>query len=115
MSGPPGGSTASALWKAGCSAYRPGGLVDHIADVSPSGGADDMKIDDGSARSAEPLKHLPATAGPLRELGPEYGWVRLARLESNSFLWEHHDDGELSEAERYRLRVPLNTDSSASS
>ncbi|MFE0772272.1 aspartyl/asparaginyl beta-hydroxylase domain-containing protein [Streptomyces sp. NPDC058861] len=104
--------TAPAPWKAVYGDYQSGGWWT-TSLMSPSGEAGDVKIGDGAARPTELLQHMPATAGLLRELGLKYMWVRLARLEPNSFLWEHRDYDELSQAERYRLHVPLNTNSSA--
>ncbi|MFI9210355.1 aspartyl/asparaginyl beta-hydroxylase domain-containing protein [Streptomyces sp. NPDC053253] len=104
--------TAPAPWRAEYGEYQSGGWWT-TSLMSPSGEADDVKIGDGAARPTGLLKHMPATAGLLKELGLQYMWVRLARLEPNSFLWEHRDYDELSEAERYRLHIPLNTNSSA--
>jgi hypothetical protein len=36
-------------------------------------------------------------------------WVRVARLEPNSFLWEHRDFSDLKRVPRLRLHIPLQT------
>ncbi|MGH3734465.1 MAG: aspartyl/asparaginyl beta-hydroxylase domain-containing protein [Micromonosporaceae bacterium] len=59
------------------------------------------------------LRQMPAVAECLDGLGLTYMWVRLARLDAGSFLWEHRDYGELSAVERHRLHVPLVSNSSA--
>ncbi|MQA26746.1 MAG: aspartyl beta-hydroxylase [Micromonosporaceae bacterium] len=59
------------------------------------------------------LRQMPAVSELLDSLGLKYMWVRLARLDAGSFLWEHRDYGELSAVERHRLHVPLVSNSSA--
>lgn len=104
--------TARAPWKAEYGDFQSGGWWT-TSLMNASGDAADVRIADGSARPTDLLGHMPATARLLAELGLNYMWVRLARLEANAFLWEHRDYNELDQAERHRLHIPLHTNSSA--
>jgi hypothetical protein len=72
-----------------------------------------VTIGDCAARPTGLLGKMPATAAFLADLGLNFMWVRLARLEGNAFLWEHRDYDELDQVERHRLHIPLHTNSSA--
>ncbi|MFB7950061.1 aspartyl/asparaginyl beta-hydroxylase domain-containing protein [Kitasatospora phosalacinea] len=104
--------TAQAPWKAEYGAYQSGGWWT-TSLMNASGDAADVRIGDCAARPTELLERMPATAAYLADLGLNYMWVRLARLEGNAFLWEHRDYDELDEVERHRLHIPLHTNSSA--
>lgn len=104
--------TAPAPWKAEYGEFQSGGWWT-TSLMNASGDASDVRIADGTARPTALLGHMPATAGLLAELGLNYMWVRLARLEANAFLWEHRDYDELDHVERHRLHIPLHTNSSA--
>ncbi|MEW1550682.1 aspartyl/asparaginyl beta-hydroxylase domain-containing protein [Streptomyces tsukubensis] len=104
--------TAPAPWKAEYGEFQSGGWWT-TSLMNASGDAADVRIADGSARPTTLLQHMPATAGLLACLGLNYMWVRLARLEANAFLWEHRDYDELEQAERHRLHIPLQTNTSA--
>ncbi|MFE3580012.1 aspartyl/asparaginyl beta-hydroxylase domain-containing protein [Streptomyces vinaceus] len=104
--------TAQAPWKAEYSAYQSGGWWT-TSLMNASGDAADVTIGDCAARPTELLAQMPDTAALLAELGLNYMWVRLARLEANAFLWEHRDYDELDQVERHRLHIPLHTNSSA--
>ncbi|MFF3728999.1 aspartyl/asparaginyl beta-hydroxylase domain-containing protein [Streptomyces sp. NPDC002476] len=104
--------TAPAPWKAEYGEFQSGGWWT-TSLMNASGDAADVRITDGTARPTALLRHMPATAGLLDELGLNYMWVRLARLEANAFLWEHRDYDELDQVERHRLHIPLHTKSSA--
>lgn len=104
--------TAPAPWKAEYGEFQSGGWWT-TSLMNASGDAADVRIGDCAARPTELLKHMPATAELLAELGLSYMWVRLARLEANAFLWEHRDYDELTRTERHRLHIPLHTNSSA--
>ncbi|MGW4812172.1 aspartyl/asparaginyl beta-hydroxylase domain-containing protein [Kitasatospora cineracea] len=104
--------TAQAPWKAEYSAYQSGGWWT-TSLMNASGDAADVMIGDCAARPTELLQRMPATAAYLADLGLNYMWVRLARLEGNAFLWEHRDYDELDQVERHRLHIPLHTNSSA--
>ncbi|MFF2655457.1 aspartyl/asparaginyl beta-hydroxylase domain-containing protein [Streptomyces sp. NPDC058045] len=104
--------TAPAPWKAEYGEFQSGGWWT-TSLMNASGDACDVRIADGTARPTALLGHMPATAGLLAELGLNYMWVRLARLEANAFLWEHRDYDELDQVERHRLHIPLHTNSSA--
>ncbi len=81
--------------------------------MNASGDAADVTIGDCAARPTGLLGNMPATAAFLADLGLNFMWVRLARLEGNAFLWEHRDYDELDQVERHRLHIPLHTNSSA--
>ncbi|WP_326697991.1 aspartyl/asparaginyl beta-hydroxylase domain-containing protein [Streptomyces sp. NBC_01754] len=104
--------TASAPWTAEYGAYQSGGWWT-TSLMNASGNAADVRIGDCAARPTALLAAMPATAELLEGLGLSYMWVRLARLEANAFLWEHRDYDELDQIERYRLHIPLHTNSSA--
>ncbi|MFZ3499297.1 aspartyl/asparaginyl beta-hydroxylase domain-containing protein [Streptomyces sp. 5.8] len=104
--------TAQAPWKAEYSAYQSGGWWT-TSLMNASGDAADVTIGDCAARPTGLLAQMPATAALLAELGLNYMWVRLARLEPNAFLWEHRDYGDLDQVERHRLHIPLHTNTSA--
>ncbi|MFI9789105.1 aspartyl/asparaginyl beta-hydroxylase domain-containing protein [Kitasatospora sp. NPDC051984] len=104
--------TAQAPWKAEYGAYQSGGWWT-TSLMNASGDASDVRISDCAARPTELLQRMPATAAYLADLGLNYMWVRLARLEGNAFLWEHRDYDELDQVERHRLHIPLHTNSSA--
>ncbi|MEU0660704.1 aspartyl/asparaginyl beta-hydroxylase domain-containing protein [Streptomyces lavendulocolor] len=104
--------TAPAPWKAEYGEFQSGGWWT-TSLMNASGDAAEVRIADGAARPTTLLGHMPATAGLLAELGLNYMWVRLARLEPNAFLWEHRDYDELDRVERHRLHIPLHTNSSA--
>ncbi|MGW1009548.1 aspartyl/asparaginyl beta-hydroxylase domain-containing protein [Streptomyces termitum] len=104
--------TTQAPWKAEYSAYQSGGWWT-TSLMNASGDAADVTIGDCTARPTDLLARMPATAALLAELGLNYMWVRLARLEPNAFLWEHRDYDELDQVERHRLHIPLHTNTSA--
>ncbi|MCM2579737.1 aspartyl/asparaginyl beta-hydroxylase domain-containing protein [Streptomyces meridianus] len=104
--------TAQAPWKAEYSAYQSGGWWT-TSLMSASGDAADVTIGDCAARPTVLLAQMPTIAALLAELGLNYMWVRLARLEANAFLWEHRDYDELDQVERHRLHIPLHTNTSA--
>ncbi len=97
--------TARAPWKAEYGAYQSGGWLT-TSLMNASGDAADVTIGDCAARPTDLLSQMPATAALLAELGLDYMWVRLARLEANAFLWEHRDYDELDQIERHRLHIP---------
>ncbi|MFD0277984.1 aspartyl/asparaginyl beta-hydroxylase domain-containing protein [Kitasatospora sp. NPDC127111] len=104
--------TAQAPWKAEYGAYQSGGWWT-TSLMNASGDAADVTIGDCTARPTGLLGQMPATAAFLADLGLNFMWVRLARLEGNAFLWEHRDYDELDQVERHRLHIPLHTNSSA--
>ena len=82
--------------------------------LNGTGNPQDVTIRDCSRPIATSLlARMPAVRELLADLGLRCMWVRLARLEAGAFLWEHRDYGELSNVERHRLHVPLETNSSA--
>ncbi|MGW2282865.1 aspartyl/asparaginyl beta-hydroxylase domain-containing protein [Streptomyces sp. NPDC001770] len=92
--------------------YQSGGwwtasLMNHSGDPL------DVVIGDGRPRPTTLLDRMPATARFLASLGLDFMYVRLARLEAHSYLWEHRDYAELSGRGRHRLHVPLVTNPSA--
>ncbi|MFE9255692.1 aspartyl/asparaginyl beta-hydroxylase domain-containing protein [Streptomyces sp. NPDC006879] len=104
--------TAPAPWKAEYSAYQSGGWWT-TSLMNASGDAADVTIGDCTAKPTDLLTQMPATTALLGELGLNYMWVRLARLEPNAFLWEHRDYDDLDKIERHRLHIPLHTNTSA--
>lgn len=104
--------TVPSEWVAEYGQYQSGGWWT-LSLLNDSGVPTDVTIKDCDPVETTLLQRMPATQKFLSSLGLRYMWVRLARLGSNSFLWEHRDYGELNEAERYRLHVPLVTNSSA--
>ncbi|MFI8974201.1 aspartyl/asparaginyl beta-hydroxylase domain-containing protein [Nocardia asteroides] len=99
-------------WVAEYSQYQSGGWST-LSLMNDSGTPSDVRIADCVPVETTLLRQMPATRRFLTSLGLQYMWVRLARLSPNSFLWEHRDYDELDEVERWRLHVPLMTNSSA--
>lgn len=81
--------------------------------MNASGNPADVQIGDCTPVETSLLTAMPQTRAFLRGLGLDYMWVRLAKLGTNSYLWEHRDYTELDQVERYRLHVPVLTNSSA--
>jgi len=94
--------------------YQSGGwwtasLMNHSVDGDPH----DVVIGDGRPRPTTLLDDMPVTKDFLAGLGLDFMYVRLARLEPHSYLWEHRDYAELTERGRHRLHIPLVTNPSA--
>ncbi|MFJ2271787.1 aspartyl/asparaginyl beta-hydroxylase domain-containing protein [Streptomyces sp. NPDC087849] len=81
--------------------------------LNHSGDPHDVVIGDGRPGPTSLLEAMPATARFLAGLGLDFMYVRLARLEPHSYLWEHRDYAELRDAGRHRLHIPLVTNPSA--
>jgi aspartyl/asparaginyl beta-hydroxylase len=71
----------------------------------------DATIEDCVPVETSLLARMPVTRAFLRNLGLKYMWVRLAKLEPDAFMWEHRDYQELADVERFRLHVPIITNS----
>jgi len=69
----------------------------------------DALIEDCVPKETSLLAKMPITKAFLQSLGLKYMWVRLAKLEPNSFMWEHCDYQELQNVQRFRLHVPIIT------
>ncbi|MFJ5850813.1 aspartyl/asparaginyl beta-hydroxylase domain-containing protein [Streptomyces sp. NPDC092903] len=100
--------------KAAYGEYQSGGwwtasLMNHSTDGDP----DDVVIGDGRPRPTTLLNRMPVTKNFLAGLGLDFMYVRLARLQPHSYLWEHRDYAELNERGRHRLHIPLVTNPSA--
>ncbi|MFD4955796.1 aspartyl/asparaginyl beta-hydroxylase domain-containing protein [Streptomyces sp. NPDC058451] len=94
--------------------YQSGGWwTTSLMNHSDSGDPHDVVIGDGRPQPTSLLKEMPATARFLDSLGLNFMYVRLARLEPHSYLWEHRDYAELRDTGRHRLHVPLVTNPSA--
>lgn len=81
--------------------------------LNQSGNPADVEIRDGRGRGTSLLADMPSIRTLVESLGVEIMWARLAKLSANSFLWEHVDYVELEERQRFRLHIPLSTNSSA--
>ncbi|MFJ8073870.1 aspartyl/asparaginyl beta-hydroxylase domain-containing protein [Streptomyces sp. NPDC096176] len=99
-------------WVAEYGQFQSGGWWT-VSLLNDSGVPTDVEIKDCDPVETSLLQRMPAMRKFLSELGLRYMWVRLARLEPNSFLWEHRDYTELDESEHQRLHVPLVTNSSS--
>jgi hypothetical protein len=84
-----------------------------VSLLSRSGEATDLIIDDGTPIETDILQSLPTLKKFLDDLNLKYMWARLARLEPNSFLWEHRDYTELNSQKRLRLHLPILTNKDA--
>jgi hypothetical protein len=104
--------TVPGNWIAEYGDYQSGGWWT-TSLMNGSGNSDDVIIRDCRPVATELLQRMPHTRQLLDELDLRFMYVRLARLSANSFLWEHSDYGELDDVERYRLHIPLATNSSA--
>ncbi|MBZ6114241.1 MULTISPECIES: aspartyl/asparaginyl beta-hydroxylase domain-containing protein [Streptomyces] len=94
--------------------YQSGGWwTTSLMNHSASGDPHDVVIGDGRPRPTSLLEQMPATARFLDSLGLDFMYVRLARLEPHSYLWEHRDYTELRDTGRHRLHIPLVTNPSA--
>lgn len=81
--------------------------------MNHSGDPHDVVIGDGRPRPTTLLEEMPATGAFLAGLGLDFMYVRLARLEPHSYLWEHRDYTDLRDTGRHRLHIPLVTNPSA--
>lgn len=99
-------------WVKGYGQYQSGGWWT-LSLLNDTGDPTDVTIKDCDPIETNLLKAMPATRALLSSLGLQYMWVRIARLGPNSFLWEHRDYENLEDLERFRLHVPLMTNSSA--
>lgn len=99
-------------WVSEYGQYQSGGWWT-LSLLNDSGVPTDVTIKDCDPVETTLLQRMPVTRQFLSSLGLRYMWARLARLEPNSFLWEHRDYNELGESERHRLHVPLATNNSA--
>ncbi|MFD9807607.1 aspartyl/asparaginyl beta-hydroxylase domain-containing protein [[Kitasatospora] papulosa] len=94
--------------------YQSGGWwTASLMNHSPDGDPHDVVIGDGRPRPTTLLDRMPVTKDFLAGLGLDFMYVRLARLEPHSYLWEHRDYAELNERGRHRLHIPLVTNPSA--
>lgn len=84
-----------------------------VSLLSRSGDARDLIIDDGTPIETDVLHALPSLKKFVNNLGLKYMWARLARLEPNSYLWEHRDYTELKNERRQRLHLPIQTNKDA--
>lgn len=104
---------ANILWIEEYNEYQSGGWST-AALYNVSGNPNDVVIQDGTGIPTTALtKLMPYTQKFIDKLGLKIMSVRLARLSANSFLWEHVDYSELDQKKRYRLHIPLTTNSSA--
>ena len=99
-------------WTQTYSEYQSGGWKT-LSLYNNSGRPEDANIADGRAIETSLLKKLPNTRKYIESLNLDLMWVRLAKLEANSFLWEHRDYAELNHVERLRLHIPLITNTEA--
>jgi hypothetical protein len=104
--------TAPSGWVVEYDEFQSGGWLT-LSLYNDTGRATDVTIRDCTARPTDLLARMPATRALLESFDLRFMWARIARLRSNSFLWEHRDYGELADAERQRLHVPLQTNASA--
>ncbi|NBX18670.1 MAG: aspartyl/asparaginyl beta-hydroxylase domain-containing protein [Proteobacteria bacterium] len=95
-------------WKEAYSDYQSSGWKT-ASLLNASGHSRDVVISDCKAVGTEALKLMPATENLIRSLNLDIMWARVARLEPNSFIWEHRDFAELKKVPRLRLHIPLQT------
>lgn len=74
----------------------------------------DTVISDCEPVETSLLLKMPNIRAALRNLGLRYMWVRLARLEPDSFMLEHRDYQELKNVRRLRLHIPVTSNPYAS-
>lgn len=98
-------------WVAEYGDYQSGGWWT-VSLLNDTGDPADAVIRDCSPVPTWLLDQMPYIRSFLDGLGLHLMWARIARLTSNSFLWEHRDYGELESVDRHRLHVPLSTNSS---
>lgn len=104
---------ADVTWTEEYNEYQSGGWST-AALYSISGDPNDVVIRDGDGIPTFALgKLMPFTHTFIESLGLKIMYARLARLSENSFLWEHVDYTELDQKKRFRLHIPLVTNSTA--
>lgn len=104
---------ANILWSEEYSEYQSGGWST-AALYNISGDPKEIVIRDGVGIPTTTLtQQMPFTQKFIDKLGFKIMCVRIACLSANSFLWEHVDYSELNQEKRYRLHIPLVTNSSA--
>jgi hypothetical protein len=103
---------ANIPWQVNYSEYQSKGW--HMASlINDTGYSIDTSIRDGLPQPTELFLSLPATRHLLQSLGITYFWARAAKLEPDSFIWEHVDYLELQKRGRMRLHIPLLTNQRA--
>lgn len=73
----------------------------------------DTSIRDCTPVATSLLSKMHFTKTFLESLNLDYMWVRVAKLNSKAFLWEHVDYTELNKEKHIRLHVPLFTNINA--
>ena len=82
--------------------------------LSPDGGEENFSYDDcDSPQETELLRKMPVLKETILSLGLNIMASRLLRLSPGTFLHEHRDYVYLKEVERYRLHIPVVTNSDA--
>jgi hypothetical protein len=99
-------------WKSSYGEYQSGNWKT-VTLMNPCGDMSQNEIYDGTGRATEILDLLPATRKYAEGLNLKVMWLRIAKLGSNSYLWEHVDYRELNNSRRVRLHLPLVSDSGA--
>jgi hypothetical protein len=100
--------TIAESWTRVYTDYHSGGWWT-LSLLNNTGNPRDAMIEDCVPIETTLLHKMPITKTFLRSLGLKYMWVRLAKLEPNSFMWEHCDYQDLSQVQRFRLHVPIIT------
>jgi hypothetical protein len=96
-------------WKSSYGEYQSGNWKT-VTLMNPCGDMSQNEIYDGTGRATEILNLLPATRKFVEDLNLKVMWLRIAKLGSNSYLWEHVDYRELNNSRRLRLHLPLVSD-----
>ena len=96
------------IWARVYNEYHSGGWWT-LSLLNNTSNPSDALIEDCAPVETSLLKKMPVTRAFLKGLGLKYMWVRLAKLEPNSFMWEHRDYQELENVQRFRLHVPIIT------
>ena len=96
-------------WKISYGEYQSGHWKT-VSLMNPCGDMSQNEMYDGTGRATEILGLLPATRKFVESLNLNVMWLRIAKLGSNSYLWEHVDYRELNNSRRLRLHLPLVSD-----
>jgi hypothetical protein len=99
-------------WQQNYSEYQSNGWHT-VSLLNDTGRSVDTTIRDVVPQPTDLLLSLPSTRHLIESLNLQLFWARAAKLEPNSYVWEHVDYLELANKDRVRLHIPVLTNERA--
>lgn len=81
--------------------------------MNPAGRSSENVIADGLAQPTELMEQFPQLKKFLDSSHLKLMWVRLAKMSPDAALWEHVDYTELNAVKKFRIHIPIKTNSDA--